>query len=108
MTSLDISKNARRLDMGKRELLEDIGYALYKTLAAHAVDFLISSLLLKPMSKVIVATTNPTPYKGMSKLLSARALATKAPDGAFLDGPVPVGSAKFAIRKGLPGPDQKR
>lgn len=94
--------------MGKRELLEDIGLALLHTLKDHALDFLISGLLLKPMSKAIVSTANPTPYKGMSRLLSARTLATKAPDGAFIDGPVPIGSAKFAIRKGLPGPDQKR
>lgn len=46
-------------------------------------------------------------YKGIPRLLSARVLAKRAEDGAFLSGPQQIGYAKFAIRKGLPGPGQK-
>lgn len=90
-----------------REYVKDILWALGKTFANNAMD-LLSGLILQPMSKHIVTKINPMPKAGASRLFTARALAKISPDGGFIDGPAPIGWAKFAIRKGLPGPGEKR
>jgi hypothetical protein len=91
----------------RKELFEDIALAILDTLKTHAIDFLINGLFVRPASKAIAATITP-PRTGVARLLSARTLSTIAPDGAVLDGPAGIGYAKFALRKGLPGPGQKR
>ena len=94
--------------MDKKELADEMVYALLQTLKNHAINFLLDGLVLKPLSKSIAAMMQPSPYKGASALASARLLAKKTVDGAILDGPTETGYAKYAIRKGMPGPGQKR
>jgi hypothetical protein len=94
------------MDKDKKDLFIDVLWALGKTHADNAVD-VIGSMILQPMSKHIVAHVNPQPRGGASRLFTARAFARVSPDGGFIDGPAPIGYAKFAIRKGMPGPDQK-
>lgn len=93
--------------MKYKEFFQDLAWAMAMTLRDNALD-IIQGLILNPMAKTVVAQLDPVPYTGGSRLLSARALTTMSPDGAFLDGPMPIGYAKFALRKGLPGPNQKR
>lgn len=89
------------------EHLDCLLYALRKTLWKHSLD-LLSGLVLNPLSKKIAIQNTPSEFRGVSRLVSARWLTRKSVDGAFLDGPAEVGYAKFAIRKGLPGPNEKR
>jgi len=91
------------------EILQDISWALYKTFSRHAFDFLLTGLVLRPASKAIAVRVTPSEFIGSRRLFTARALAKVAVDGSFRDGPVSIGYAKFAIRKGLPlEPNQKR
>jgi len=94
--------------MSKKDLLLDIGYALACTLRDHAVDFLINALVVRPLQMHIAVKVGPARYEGAERLVSARLLTKRAVDGALLEGPINSGYAKYALRKGLPGPNQKR
>lgn len=94
--------------MDRKQIADEIIYAVIQTLKNHAINFLLDGLVLKPMSKALAAKMQPSPYKGTSALFSARALSKKTVDGAILDGPTETGYAKYAIRKGMPAPGQKR
>lgn len=91
-----------------KELLQDVILAVLDTAKEHFVQYLFGSLILGPISKNISTTIMPQPYKGGMRLASARILTKRAPDGAWLGGPVTSGYAKFAMRKPMPGPGQKR
>lgn len=86
----------------RTDLLEDIGIALGHTIFNHALDFLITGLIMKPLSKTIAYRNTPASFTGARRLFTARTLTKISPDGGFLDGPAKTGWAKFAIRKGLP------
>lgn len=87
----------------KKDFLEDVAYALGHTIFNHALDFLITALVMKPLSKALVTRATPDKYNGAGRLASARWFTKISPDGAILDGPAPAKAyAKFAIRKGLP------
>lgn len=93
--------------MDKKQIVEDFLWAFGKTILAHGFD-LLNGLILGPTSKWTVSQINPRPNIGGSRLFTARALSKIAQDGAFLDGPSQIGYAKYAIRKGMPGPGEKR
>ena len=93
--------------MDKKQFLVDLLWAFGKTIQSHGFD-LLNGLILGPTSKWTVSQINPRPNVGGSRLFTARALSKIAQDGAFLDGPAQIGYAKYAIRKGMPGPGEKR
>jgi hypothetical protein len=90
-----------------KELLTDVLVALAYTIKSQAVD-LIMGLILNPASKAVAQALGAGSLGGGQRLLSARTLAMATEDGMFIDGPVSTGYAKFAIRKGMPKPGQKR
>jgi hypothetical protein len=92
----------------KIDLILDIGYAVALTMRDHALEFLLNALVVRPLQVHVATKYAPARYEGAERLITARALTTRAVDGALLDGPVQSGYAKFALRKGLPGPNEKR
>lgn len=101
----------RELAMKKQRemtgIIADILYAAGKVAIQHSVS-LLTGLILGPLQKQVAVEVGVIGWTGFQRLWSARKLATVAEDGAFISGPVPLGSAKFAIRKGLPMEGQKR
>lgn len=81
--------------------LTDIGYAMAKTIQKNLLD-LAYAVIVGPLSGKITNQLGANEFKGGQRLWSARNLVRMAPDGAYIEGPVQVGYAKYAIRKGLP------
>lgn len=87
-----------------KEKFVDATYAVVQVVLDQ-LPTLVGSLILGPLQHKIAVAAHANgdgKYVGSHRLASARALAVMSEDGAWLEGPVQLGYAKFAIRKGLP------